>query len=112
YTASTNTWGTAVQVDTLSGTITTPALAVDASGNAVAVWVQNDGTVNSLYASRFNVGTGTWSTPALVESRSQAMPTTADNLSVSINGNYAAISWLQPTSGSTNDVWVSTWTGS
>ena len=38
----------------------------DGSGNAFAVWQQDDGTVNSIYSNRYVAGTG-WATAELLE---------------------------------------------
>ena len=40
-----------------------PQVAIDAAGNATAVWHQTDGTNPLIYTSRYNVGTGVWSPP-------------------------------------------------
>lgn len=43
-----------------------PQIAMDANGNAVAVWQQNDGTFTSIYANRFAAGSG-WGSAQLIE---------------------------------------------
>ena len=60
-------WGTATLVELdASGPAQCPQVAVDDSGNAIAVWHQWDGTLNSIYSNRYVVGTG-WGTPTLIE---------------------------------------------
>ncbi len=54
YVAADGSWGTAALIETSdAGDAESPQVAVDASGNAIAVWYQNDGTYNSIYANRF-----------------------------------------------------------
>jgi hypothetical protein len=65
-----------------------PRIAVDASGNAVAVWVQGFDVVSS----RFDAGTGAWSSPAKLGST----PGDGyfDSPSVCVNGAGAAFAVL------------------
>ena len=44
-----------------------PQISSDATGNAIAVWLQSDGTRENLYANRFDVSTATWGTAELIE---------------------------------------------
>ncbi|HEV7610186.1 MAG TPA: hypothetical protein VGO61_22835 [Steroidobacteraceae bacterium] len=90
YTRSTNTWGAATALDSLSTTVGTQALAMDAAGNAVVSWTQSDGVAASVYARRYNAATSAWSAATALES--SAGPA-FNNLSVAINGNYAAVEW-------------------
>ena len=48
-------WGTAELIDTdNAGDAGKPQVVVDSAGNAVAVWVQSDGTRDSIWANRYN----------------------------------------------------------
>ena len=51
YTAATGTWGTAelIEADN-AGDARYPQVAVDSSGNAVAVWQQSDGTRYNIWS--------------------------------------------------------------
>ncbi len=56
--------------EALMGTIGTahrPSIAADAQGNAIAVWMQHDGTRHNIWANRYASG-GAWGTPQLIES--------------------------------------------
>jgi len=44
-----------------------PQVTFDENGNGYAVWVQQDGSIYNLYASRYDVGLATWSAPELLE---------------------------------------------
>ncbi|MCI1192805.1 hypothetical protein MOJ79_13240 [Calidifontimicrobium sp. SYSU G02091] len=54
-------------IETGPGHAGVPEIAMDASGNAVAVWEQNDGTFLSIYANRYTAGSG-WGSAQLIES--------------------------------------------
>jgi len=48
-------WGTAQLIETDdAGEALRPQIAVDGSGNAIAVWQQFDGTRNNIWANRFD----------------------------------------------------------
>ncbi len=46
-------WGTAELIETDAGNATTPQVATDPQGNAIAVWSQGDGTRDNIWANRF-----------------------------------------------------------
>jgi len=47
-------WDTAELIETdNTGNASTPQIAIDADGNAIAVWSQDDGSLSSIYANRF-----------------------------------------------------------
>lgn len=60
-------WGTAQLIETTSGDAAQPHVAVDAAGNAVAVWSQQSTTLYNLFANRFNAATAQWGSEALLE---------------------------------------------
>ncbi|GGX72369.1 Ig-like domain-containing protein [Saccharospirillum salsuginis] len=65
-------WQSPIPVEELDdGDATKPSLTVDASGNLLAVWQQNDGTVDNIRASRFDVEAGSWGSPILLEQEDQ-----------------------------------------
>jgi hypothetical protein len=54
YTASSNSWGTAALIETDNAdSAFHPQIAVDGSGNAIAVWYQFDGMRSSIWANRY-----------------------------------------------------------
>src|SRR3990172_964838 len=61
-------WGGADVIEGNNGDAGPPDVAVDAAGNAIAVWAQWDGTVNSVWANRYVAGVG-WGVATLLESR-------------------------------------------
>src|SRR6266567_2828702 len=66
--AQTSGWGTATFIGrTFVPKAQLPKIGMDNNGNAVAVWVQNDGTFNRMMANRYVAGQG-WGTPQVIES--------------------------------------------
>jgi len=68
YTAGTG-WGAAALIETdNAGSAEQPQIEIDDQGNALAVWSQSAGTMNSnnIWANRYTAGTG-WGTAALIE---------------------------------------------
>jgi hypothetical protein len=62
-------WGTAELIDNVDGgdpSAGMPKIAVDNSGNAIAIWSHNDGLKANIWANRYLVGLG-WRTPVLIE---------------------------------------------
>ncbi len=67
YDASAGTWSSPQQIDTLDLTAQAPLGAVDLSGNAYAVWAQDNGSANDIYAARYDVSSDTWSLPKMFD---------------------------------------------
>ncbi len=62
------TWGTDELIETNNaGSAYTPKTAMDAAGNAMAVWVQHDGTRYNVWANRYDVALGKWDEAELIE---------------------------------------------
>jgi len=109
YTALTGTWGTAELIETDAGAAQFPHVAVDSSGNAVAVWSQYDGTRNNICSNRYTASTGTWGTAELIET---------DNAGAALNprvagdssGNAVAV-WYQ-SDGTRFNIWSNRYTAS
>ncbi len=63
-------WGSAQRIDTLGSDASrfpgSPHVAVDGSGNAVAVWMQNNSEHFTVWANRYAVGTG-WGTARRID---------------------------------------------
>ncbi len=96
YDAASASWGNPVVLDSSPQPVNQARVAVDrVSGNAIAVWTQSDGVDNSLYSSRFNTLTNTWSSAELIETAAGAVDIFDENSSVAISGGHAAVAWLQ-----------------
>ena len=91
YDVKSGSWGTPALIEQNSGVATLPQIGVDNNGNAVAVWVQNDGTFNRMMANRYVAGQG-WGTPQVIESNTGD----ADFPRVAVNGSGNAMAlWKQ-----------------
>lgn len=99
YRISTGTWATTPEnIATNTGDATSPKVAVDASGNGIAVWRQLDDTANNfkqfnVWANRYTASTTSWGTPTLIESDDTG---SADGPEVAMDssGNAMAV-WSQ-----------------
>jgi hypothetical protein len=67
-------------------------VAVDAAGNAIAVWEQFDGAVDNIWANRYEVGVG-WGTAEMIETNDTGSANYAD-VAVDAAGN-AIVVWEQ-----------------
>ncbi len=94
YSADTGNWGTTTLIESDdTGSANGASVAMDAEGNATALWSQYDGSLYNIYTNRFNASSGTWGGAALIEfnnTDSAYGPTVA----VDRDGNAFAI-WLQ-----------------
>jgi hypothetical protein len=85
-------WGTPEVIENGSGDASSPQIAMDSSGNAIAVWQQEDGTgVYSIYANRYIAGSG-WGTAGLIEGGSGEVG--GAEIAMDISGNAIA-GWNQ-----------------
>jgi hypothetical protein len=93
FTAASGTWSAPVKIGSsdLAGSDAAfhPRIAVNASGNAVAVWTETRSSVASIVSARF---TGTWTPPVLIENNTQ--PADSPEVAIDVNGNAQAV-WTQ-----------------
>ena len=59
-------WGAAEAIETDATDSLTPQIAIDSSGNAIAVWVQPSGGLDSMWANTYTAGS--WDTAGVLES--------------------------------------------
>lgn len=86
------TWGAALLVENQGNDASQPKVAVDANGNAIAVWKQMEGGRYDLWANRYEPGTG-WGTPQLLENLNYGNVDQAD-IAFDANGN-ALVAWWE-----------------
>ncbi len=92
YTVGTG-WGTAGLIESNdTGYAYDPQIDIDINGNALAVWIQVDGTRDSIFANRYTVDTG-WGTAELIESN-DTEHASDPQITVTADGNAFAV-WLQ-----------------
>lgn len=89
-TPGTKAWAAPALIENNANTAINPKIVVDELGNSIAVWQQTDGTFDSVWANRYDIATGIWGTPQLLET-----DTTADHQNPHIDmdraGNVLAI---------------------
>jgi YD repeat-containing protein len=103
YDKATNTWATQLAaLDALTTNVAKVSLSVDAAGNALIAWIQGAAGAEAAYAKRYDAAANTWSA---VQTLDANVVSTA-SLGTSINGSFAAVTWLQA-----NNAYVSRLTG-
>ena len=92
YTVGTG-WGTAVLIETdNAGNANKPQVVMDANGNGLAVWTQDDGTYQNVMANRYTAGSG-WGTAAPIETNNVG-DAFDPRVAIGANGN-ALVVWRQ-----------------
>jgi hypothetical protein len=85
-------WGTPATIDTGgTGSAGTPQIAMDPAGNAIAVWIQWNGTRFGVFANRYTAGS--WGTAVVIDSGSTGASANPD-IAMDSNGNAIAV-WDQ-----------------
>jgi hypothetical protein len=96
-------WREALRFDTMQPRdASAPQLAVDATGHAGAIWLQNDGMRDDLWASVLDARWATWGPPLRLESMSVASAE-HPRLAIDAAGNLLAV-WSQR-----EQTWSSIW---
>lgn len=96
-------WGRSVHIGVDGAeNATRPDVAMDESGNAIAVWAQSDGTRYNIYANRYAVGVGWW-TPTLIETDNSG---NADYPVVAVDSSGNAIAAWQQHDGARYNIWA------
>jgi len=92
-------WGTTQPIETNDGEAnhlliesTPPQVAFDASGNAIVVWSQSDGTRWNIWSNRYIAGSG-WGTAQLIETDNTG-DASSPKIAFDITGNAIAV-WFQ-----------------
>jgi len=101
-------WGTAERIETNDGgDAFGPQVAVDAGGNAVAVWHQSDGTRDNIWSNRYSPTAG-WGTPERIEADNAGDAADAQ-VAIDASGNAVAV-WHQ-SDGTRHDIWSNRYEG-
>ena len=104
--AAGRSWDTPTLLETDDvGSAGVPEVTMDRSGNAVAVWVQSDGTYYNVWANRYIKGNG-WGKPARVEGN--AGDASGPALGTDSLGNVMAV-WTQ-SDGVRFNIWANRYT--
>jgi LysM repeat protein len=94
FNVTTGQWGPQIQLHTSETGAWIGELAVDAAGNALAAWVQDDGTNPSTYGRYYDVTTQSWGPAVPLEN--SANPVSWDkNITVSLVDGAGVVAWMQ-----------------
>jgi hypothetical protein len=106
---TTKSWGTAELIETDdSGDADSPQIAMDADGNAIAVWRQSDGVRYNIWANRFDGSN--WGTAELIETDDSG-DADSPQIAMIADGNAIAV-WRQSSDASQKSVWAKRFDGS
>lgn len=96
-------WGLAELIETdNSGHARRPQIAIDAAGNALAIWEQYDGTRNNIWSNRYTAGSG-WGTAELIESNNAGG---AVKPQIAVNSAGDALAVWEQSDGTRNNIWA------
>lgn len=99
-------WGAAGLIETDDvGEATRARVAMDASGNAIAVWQQNDAVRSNVWANRYEAASQAWGVPTLLET-GDAGGAFEPQIAVAGSGDAVAV-WYQDDGTGLFDVWAS-----
>lgn len=88
YTASTDSWDTAERIDADTADAKDQQVAIDTSGNALAVWEQGD----DIWANRYTASTQSWGTAERIETGAES----AERPQIAVDGSGNALAvWEQ-----------------
>jgi hypothetical protein len=92
FTTSDKSWQTAGVIENNDGAASAPQIAVNASGHAVAVWTQKEGTITRIWSNLYTPGSG-WGTavPILADITNSA---SAPQVAIDAQGNALAV-WVE-----------------
>jgi hypothetical protein len=93
-------WGEAEVIESEPGDADFPRVAVDGSGNAIALWKQWNGAFNDIWANRYAPGVG-WSGPVLMETNDAD----ASETWVSMNASGDALAMWRQSDGVALSIW-------
>jgi len=95
-------WGNATIVDNGGGDAYGPRIAVDANGNGIVAWHQNDGSWYSIGSNRYMSGKG-WGTASWIETDDMG---DAYNPQIDLDPNGHAIAVWEQSDGLWNNIWA------
>lgn len=104
YTAG-GSWDTPTPVEMENGSATGPKIAMDASGNALAIWEQSEGGSVNIYSNRYTPGSG-WGTPTPIEIGDR--DAFGSQIAMDASGNAMAV-WRQ-SDGTRDNIWANRYT--
>lgn len=102
YNHGTKTWSAPRMIGgstALNTFVVDPSVAVDGSGNAMAVW--EDANASQIYAAQYNATSGSWGVPAQISSAASGVNTTNTQVVATGTNGFTAI-WAQTDAAGTS----------
>lgn len=99
--AATGNWSANERVDDSGSSVNAPGVAVDAAGNAYAIWVDSRGGDPDIWFSKREAATGTWSASVRVNDDTAGSTQSAPVIAVSSTGEAIA-AWVDGRSRKAN----------
>jgi hypothetical protein len=96
-------WGSATALENNPGSATEPQVAIDTSGNTIAIWQQPNGGFGGVWWSRYAAAGSAWSTPRPTEVASAIA--SSPKIIAAANGVVLAV-WAQ-SDGTQTTIWAS-----
>ncbi|MBI3604397.1 MAG: hypothetical protein HY202_00010 [Nitrospirae bacterium] len=96
-------WGMTVPIDNNTGTAGASKIAVNANGDAFAVWYQFDGTRYNIWSNRRLAADTTWGTAELIETNNAG---SAYDPQIVVDPNGNALSVWRQNDGTLNNIWA------
>jgi len=113
YVASTTSWGTASKIETVdTGTALAPAVAVASSGDAIAVWEQDNGSaLHEVWAAVYDASTTSWGARTRINDAVSNTLGAGGNAAVAIDGagNGVVLYAEVDSGGATFSIWYNTY---
>jgi len=100
-------WQAAEAIDQGDGDASRPHVAMDPTGNAMAVWQQSDRFQSNIWSRHYGAGTRRWGEAELVETRDG--DASAPRVSMDAEGNAIAVRYQWDETLSHNDIWANRW---
>jgi hypothetical protein len=105
FTTGDGQWKTPTLIETGNEPAVSPVVAFDASGNAIAVWQQAEGLIDSIWSNRYTAGGG-WGTAELIETNI----TNATGVQIAVNGSGHAIAVWHQMDGQRESIYANQYT--
>jgi hypothetical protein len=99
-------WTYAEPTETSTGDATNPQVAVDAQGNAIAVWVRSNGTRLDIWSNRYMPSAG-WGAAERIETEDEG---DARNPQVAVDAQGNAVAVWEQSDGTRFDIWSDRYT--
>jgi len=100
FDARSGIWQGVTLIESGAGNAYTPQIAIDGSGNAIALWYQYDGSHDSIYTNRFDAHSGSWQGETLIESSTES----AGYPQIAVDGSGNAMAVWRQYNGSKYDI--------